>query len=76
MSSWVVTLVIAEEYNAEQAFSLLRAGAADYLDRPLNLRRLAYLMDVLTIRARRLLRPSFVRCVIAMSSEERKLPRA
>jgi len=32
--------------------ALLRLGVADYLARPLNLGRLAYLLDVLTLRAR------------------------
>src|SRR5207302_11306557 len=37
---------------AAEALSLLGLGAADYLDRPLDLRRLAYLLDVLTVRVR------------------------
>jgi DNA-binding NtrC family response regulator len=48
----IATLVIGEEYEAQQALALLRAGAADYLPRPLDLGRLAYLIDVLTLRAR------------------------
>src|SRR5262245_5242103 len=48
----VATLVIGEKYDAEQALRLLRLGVADYLDRPLDLRRLGYLLDVLTVRVR------------------------
>jgi DNA-binding NtrC family response regulator len=48
----VATLAIAEHYDAEEALRVLRLGAADYLDRPLQLRRLTYLLDVLTVRAR------------------------
>jgi two-component system response regulator HydG len=48
----VATLVISDRYQAEQALTLLRLGAADYLERPVDLNRLAYLMDVLTVRAR------------------------
>src|SRR5262249_28301761 len=40
-------LVLAEEHRPEQALALLRQGAADYLSRPLDLSRLAYLLDVL-----------------------------
>src|SRR5437870_4380234 len=46
----VATLVVSETYHADQALSLLRAGAADYLSRPLDLGRLAYLVDTLTLR--------------------------
>jgi len=45
-------LVLSDEYQAEQALALLRLGAVDYLSRPLDLRRLAYLVDILTVRAR------------------------
>src|SRR6267378_3387214 len=48
----VATLVLAEEYRAEEALALLRLGAADFLSRPLDLNRLGYLVDVLTVRAR------------------------
>jgi two-component system response regulator HydG len=48
----VSTLVIGEDYDADQALNLLRAGAADYLNRPLDLRRLSYLLDELTLRVR------------------------
>ena len=46
----IPTLVLSDEYYAEQALALLRIGAADYLTRPLDLSRLAYLVDVLTFR--------------------------
>jgi DNA-binding NtrC family response regulator len=48
----VATLVVSDEHHAEQALGLLRAGAADCLSRPLDLGRLAYLIDVLTVRHR------------------------
>jgi DNA-binding NtrC family response regulator len=48
----VATLVLSEDYEAKQGLALLRAGAADYLARPLDLGRLAYLIEVLTLRAR------------------------
>ena len=48
----VVTLVLSDRYHAEQALALLRLGVADYLARPLDLSRLAYLVDVLTLQAR------------------------
>jgi DNA-binding NtrC family response regulator len=46
------TLLISDRHEAEQALGLLRQGAADYLTRPLDLGRLGYLIDVLTVRAR------------------------
>jgi two-component system response regulator HydG len=48
----VATLVVMEEHYAEQALTLLRHGVADCLSRPLDLNRLAYLMDSLTLRTR------------------------
>jgi DNA-binding NtrC family response regulator len=47
----VATVVIGEPGRAEQGLALLRQGAAEYLERPLNLHRLAYLLDALTVRA-------------------------
>ena len=49
----VPTLVLSDDYYAEQALAMLRLGAADYLTRPLDLVRLAYLVDILTVGARR-----------------------
>jgi DNA-binding NtrC family response regulator len=46
------TLVLSDEYYAEQALAMLRLGAADYLSRPLDLVRLAYVVDVLTMGSR------------------------
>src|SRR5262249_15619319 len=54
----VATLVLGERHDAEQALRLLRLGVADYLDRPLDLRRLGYLLDVLTVRVRYAPRPA------------------
>jgi DNA-binding NtrC family response regulator len=48
----VATIVLAEQHEPQLALSLLRQGAADLLSRPLDLSRLAYLIDSLTIRAR------------------------
>ncbi len=45
-------LVLSDRYHAEQALALLRLGVADYLARPLDLSRLTYLVDVLTLEAR------------------------
>ena len=47
------TVVLSDEYYAEQALAMLRLGAAEYLSRPLDLVRLAYLVDVLTMATRR-----------------------
>jgi DNA-binding NtrC family response regulator len=46
------TIVLSDRHRPEQALELLRLGVADYLARPLDLSRLAYLIDVLTLRAR------------------------
>jgi DNA-binding NtrC family response regulator len=53
LTSPAATLVLSDEYRPEQALALLRLGVADYLARPLDLGRLAYLVDVLTLSARR-----------------------
>src|SRR4051794_27050698 len=42
----IATLVLSDRYQPDQALTLLRLGAADYLSRPLDLNRLAYLVDV------------------------------
>ena len=52
LSEPVKTVVIGERGQTRSGLTLLRAGAADYLERPLDLRRLALLADVLTVRAR------------------------
>jgi two-component system response regulator HydG len=51
------TLVLSNRHRAEQALALLRSGAVDYLCRPLDLNRLTYLVEVLSLRAR-LARPA------------------
>ena len=53
------TLVLSDRYSAEQALMFFRPGVADYFARPLDLSRLTYLIDVLTLRAR-LTRPATV----------------
>ncbi|HEV3167193.1 MAG TPA: sigma-54 dependent transcriptional regulator [Isosphaeraceae bacterium] len=45
-------LILSDQYHAEQALALLRLGAVDYLSRPLDIRRVSYLVDVLTVRSR------------------------
>jgi DNA-binding NtrC family response regulator len=49
----VPVLVLSDEYHAEQALALLRLGVVEYLSRPLDLGRLGYLVDILTLSARR-----------------------
>jgi DNA-binding NtrC family response regulator len=51
------TLVLSNRHRAEQAVALLRSGAVDYLCRPLDLSRLTFLIEVLSLRAR-LVRPA------------------
>ncbi len=46
------TVVISEDYDPEQALEFLRLGVADVLERPLDSSRLAFLLDILTIRVR------------------------
>ncbi len=54
----IPVVVLSDEYHAEQALTLLRLGVAEYLSRPLDLGRLGYLIDVLTLSLRRrLVRP-------------------
>lgn len=48
----VPVIVLCDEHRPEQILQLLRLGAADCLSRPLDLHRLCYLLDVLTVRAR------------------------
>jgi DNA-binding NtrC family response regulator len=48
----IATVVLFDHHRAEDELELLRLGVADVLDRPLDLNRLAYAIDVLTVRAR------------------------
>jgi two-component system, NtrC family, response regulator AtoC len=48
----VGAVVIGEGGQGATGLALLRLGAVEYLERPLDLRRLAMLLDVLTVRAR------------------------
>jgi DNA-binding NtrC family response regulator len=48
----VVTMAICERENPEQALALTRLGVAECLSRPLDIGRLAYLIDTMTIEAR------------------------
>ena len=45
------TLVFSNEYRNHQAVSMLRAGATDYFGLPQDLKKLAYLLEVLTTKA-------------------------
>jgi DNA-binding NtrC family response regulator len=48
----VATIAIGDHENPEQGLAMARLGVAECLSRPLNLGRLAYLIDTLTIEAR------------------------
>lgn len=48
----VATLILSDEMDPAQALALFRRGVVDYLIRPLDVNRLTYLVDVLTVRAR------------------------
>jgi DNA-binding NtrC family response regulator len=52
MQQPVAVVVLGERHDPAQVLNLLREGAADFLSRPLDLSRLAYLTDTLTVRAR------------------------
>ena len=53
-------IAISDRHRPDQALAMLRAGAAEHLSRPLDLSRLTYLFDVLTVRARFAARPTAV----------------
>jgi DNA-binding NtrC family response regulator len=55
------TLVLSDEYAEHQAATLLRAGAADYLELPADRAKLAHLADAHTLRARLPVRGSVLR---------------
>ncbi len=48
----MVTIVISEHAHPEQALIFSRLGVAECVSRPLDLSRLSYLIDILTIEAR------------------------
>jgi DNA-binding NtrC family response regulator len=48
----VAVVVISDHFQVERARALLRVGATDYLDRPIRVDRLAWLIDKLTARWR------------------------
>jgi DNA-binding NtrC family response regulator len=52
LSRPVPIVVLSDENDPQHSISLLRLGAADHLSRPLDLGRLSYLVDMLTLRAR------------------------
>jgi two-component system response regulator HydG len=45
-------VALAEKHLPDQALALFRLGVADYLSRPVDLNRLSYLVEMLTVRAR------------------------
>jgi len=48
------TVIVGERRSANLELNLLQLGAADYLSRPLDLNRLSYVIEMLTVRARHL----------------------
>jgi two-component system response regulator HydG len=50
----VATILLSEGHEDTDAAELLRMGAADLLTRPFDIARLSYLVEVLTVRSRRL----------------------
>jgi len=48
----IAAVSISDDASPQTALALLRAGAVDVLNRPLDLRRMAFLIDSLTLRAR------------------------
>jgi DNA-binding NtrC family response regulator len=64
----VAMIVVSDQHDPKQAYSLLRQGAAEFLSRPLDLSRLAYLIDRLTVRARCAARPRPLLAVSGVSA--------
>ena len=54
----IATLVVSDYDEPSQSVTLLQLGVADYLTRPLDVRRLTYLIESLTARSRYLQSPS------------------
>lgn len=52
LSPPVTTIVVSDDHRPDDAIRLLKLGATDYLSRPLDLRRVAFLVDSLTLRSR------------------------
>ena len=48
----IPTMVVSDGGNPEQERAFLRLGVAEYLGRPLDINRLSFLIEMLTIRAR------------------------
>jgi DNA-binding NtrC family response regulator len=67
----VATIILSDHYRPEQTLALLQLGAADCLTRDLDLRRLGYLADVLTARARHFLTLAAAPVPSAASTVER-----
>ena len=52
-------VVVSDDYNPAEGLTFLRLGVADYMTRPLDLQRLALLVDELSLRARQLPDPNW-----------------
>jgi DNA-binding NtrC family response regulator len=68
------TLVLSDQYTEHQAATLLRAGAADYLELPAERLKLAHLADAHTLRARFPARGGVLRRGDAAKSLDRGVP--
>jgi DNA-binding NtrC family response regulator len=52
------TLVLVDNYQPEQAISLLKLGVADYFATPVDLAKLAFLLDVVSLRCQPPVKPA------------------
>jgi DNA-binding NtrC family response regulator len=68
------TLVLSDHYAEHQAATLLRAGAADYLEMPADRLKLAQLADAHTLRARFPARGGVLRRSDAAKALDRNVP--
>jgi two-component system, NtrC family, response regulator HydG len=68
----VPILILSDTDDPEQELALLRLGAADFLTRPLNLGRLAYLVEKHTLKARlgRQPEPAAQRAIEALGEQD------
>lgn len=69
----ISTLIVSDDHLPERSLKFLKMGVVDCLSRPLDLRRLAYLIDSLTLRARNeatIQSPGVSLCNSSASAEE------
>ena len=64
LNSSLPIVVVSDDYKPEEGLTLLRLGVADYMTRPLDLQRLALMVDELTLRARQLPDPNWAETTI------------